>query len=142
MNFDQKQITIKVFGMFLIMMLVISCSNDDTKSVESPKSTTEAPENFDNQNNYDTIIQKPESNNLDDLSVQVYSIDSGFAYKINLGEKPMIDQKHIPGVQGLKYFKSEEDARNAGMLMLYKLENNIMPPSVTLNELDSLNISY
>ena len=77
------------------------------------------------------------------LSYEIIEVDSGYGYNILLDDgKPMIKQHHIPGIQGLKTFANKEQAMKIAELVKYKLENNIMPPSVTLNELDSLKIQY
>ena len=51
-----------------------------------------------------------------------------------------IHQEIIPAVPGNKGFESEEDARKAAGLVAHKILNNIMPPSVTPQELDSLGV--
>lgn len=68
--------------------------------------------------------------------------DGGWAYVVLMNGKQMINQAFIPGVQGKQSFTTEEDAQKVGELVKSKLENNIMPPSVRLSELDSLGIVY
>ena len=48
----------------------------------------------------------------------------------------------IPAVPGNQGFATESDAKKVGELMLYKIKNKIMPPSIDVRELDSLGIKY
>lgn len=129
---------IKVVGL-LLLLVVISCGSDD-KSIEAPKSKQEDVK-VDGVMAMDSIPEPAMTSQ--NLSCEIIEVDSGYGYNILLDDgKPMIKQHHIPGIQGLKVFDSKEEAKKVAELVKYKLENNIMPPSVTLNELDSLNISY
>lgn len=129
---------IKVLGL-LLLLVVISCGSDD-KAVEAPKSKQENVK-ADGANAMDSLPEPAMT--TQNLSYEIIEVDSGYGYNIVLDDgKPMIKQHHIPGIQGLKVFANEEEAKKIAELVKYKLENNSMPPSVTLNELDSLNISY
>lgn len=65
-----------------------------------------------------------------------------FGYQILENGKLVIDQQNIPAVQGLKKFKTREEAQRLGNHVKSLIERGIMPPTVTLNDLDSLYISY
>ena len=64
----------------------------------------------------------------------------GFGYDIFADGKPYIHQPHIPAIAGNRGFATEEAARKAGEFILTKIRKNIMPPSVTKEELDSLGV--
>lgn len=66
----------------------------------------------------------------------------GWGYDIYVNGKKMIHQPHIPAVPGRQVFTSEEEAGKVASLVSFKILNNIMPPSVTTSELDSLSIAY
>lgn len=66
----------------------------------------------------------------------------GFGYDLMSDGKSMIHQPHIPAVPGLKGFASKEDAGKAGNLMKMKIEKGIMPPTVSIDELDSMKIKH
>lgn len=51
-----------------------------------------------------------------------------------------IHQPSIPSIAGNKGFTTKEQAQRVASLVVYKLTHNIMPPSVTPKELDSLGI--
>jgi hypothetical protein len=67
---------------------------------------------------------------------------SGWAYDIFVDGKRMIHQPHIPAVAGRHTFRTQEEAERVAALVSFKIRNNIMPPSVTTSELDSLRVSY
>jgi hypothetical protein len=52
----------------------------------------------------------------------------------------MVHQPNIPAVMGNRGFASADDAAKTANLVAFKLKNNIMPPSVTTTELDSIGI--
>ena len=83
------------------------------------------------------------------VTVQVFSNDTtpdaalkGFGYNILMDGKLYVHQPHIPAVPGNKGFANIDQAKKAGTFIKYKIEHHIMPPSVTVQELDSLQITY
>lgn len=70
----------------------------------------------------------------------IFDLEHGWGYQIFEGEQLKINQPNVPAVQGLHGFKSKDDALKTANLMIHKMEVGIFPPSITLNELDSLNI--
>ena len=52
----------------------------------------------------------------------------------------MIDQKHIPAIQGEQGFTSKEKAEITGNYILRKIKNGEFPPTVSVPELDSLGV--
>jgi hypothetical protein len=76
-------------------------------------------------------------------SVKTFMNDTGLAgwgYEIYILDSLYIHQKNIPAVQGNKGFKSEKDALIAGKFVVYKIKNKIIPPTVSVRELDSLGV--
>ena len=77
------------------------------------------------------------------LQAVVLEYGSGeFGYQILENGKLLIDQQHIPAVQGLKRFKTREEAQRLGEHVKSMIQKGIMPPTVSINDLDSLYISY
>ncbi|MBL0339616.1 MAG: DUF4907 domain-containing protein [Bacteroidetes bacterium] len=82
-----------------------------------------------------------------ELSVEVFKIDSaeingskGWGYDVLVDGKIYIHQPNIPAIMGNSGFGSEEKAKKTGDFILNKIKNNIIPPSVTPEELDSLGV--
>jgi hypothetical protein len=81
------------------------------------------------------------------ITVEVFKVDSiesngsrGWGYDIMVDGKLYIHQPNIPAVMGNNGFLSEEKARQAGEFIVDKIRKNILPPSVTPEELDSLGL--
>lgn len=72
------------------------------------------------------------------FSMEAYSVENGFGYMIKKDGRKYIDQPHIPGIQGVKGFSSLEKAKKAGQLVIKKLENNMVPPTLTKEELEAV----
>lgn len=64
----------------------------------------------------------------------------GWGYSILEGDKMIVNQPHIPAVSGLKGFASKEKAKRAGEEVAFKLEQGIMPPSLTIEEMKALHV--
>ena len=69
-----------------------------------------------------------------------FTEEIGWGYKIFKDGKQYINQPHIPAISGVKGFESEEDALKTADLARYKIENGIVPPTITIEELDSLQV--
>lgn len=79
-----------------------------------------------------------------EISVEVFKVDSlensgstGWGYDILINGQLYIHQPNIPAVMGNNGFSSEEKAREAGELIISKIRNNILPPTVTVEELET-----
>lgn len=87
-----------------------------------------------------------------DVSGSEKQINSTYTYKVLLSnnctwcydiykdKKIFIHQNNIPGLPGNEGFKSRKDAANVACLVIKKLKNGDMPPSVTLFELKKLKV--
>ena len=75
------------------------------------------------------------------LSYQIIpGVQNSFGYDIISGTKKLVHQPSVPGLPGNRGFNSKEDAEKCAKLVITKINNNIMPPTVTRQELDSLKI--
>lgn len=76
-----------------------------------------------------------------DLRIEIItSNDSTFGYDIFRDEKLLIHQPHVPAVPGSKGFNAREHAMKVAELVVEKIRNNTFPPSVSVDELDSLGV--
>ena len=74
--------------------------------------------------NNDTVKQEPK---LTGFGSNVLSYDAIYNH-----------QPHIPAINGMRGFHTKEQAYKAAELVVYKIKNNIMPPSLSPHELDSM----
>ena len=66
--------------------------------------------------------------------------ENTFGYEISDQGKIIVRQKTIPSLPGNKGFKTKDDAEKCALLVISKLSRNIMPPTVTPKEIDSIGI--
>lgn len=110
--------------LFIIFLLFSSCSSQENNTLSSPESERTVTEN-------DNFTATP-----------FYTDSIGWGYEIKENGKVVIIQKHIPAIQGMNGFKTEEDAQRVGNLIVQKLNNNIFPPTIQVEELEQLGIEY
>jgi Domain of unknown function (DUF4907) len=110
---------------------LVSCKTDKTES-EAPVAQP-------------TTTYNPYSKS--EITLEIYRVDSidnhgirGWGYNVLVDGKIYIHQPTVPAVMGNNGFSSEEKARRAGAFVINKIQNNIIPPSVTPEELDSLEV--
>ncbi len=94
-------------------------------------------------------ISKPDTTAQQKVTIEIFSNDTttdvalhGYGYNILMDGKLYVHQPHIPAVAGNKGFASVADAKKVGVLSKYKVEHHIMPPSLTVEELDSLRVEH
>ena len=66
----------------------------------------------------------------------------GWGYDIFLNGSLFIHQPHIPAVYGIKGFISEQQAIEVANFVIFKIKNKILPPTININDLDSMQISH
>jgi hypothetical protein len=148
----------------LLLVMTLSCESTRTQqeSTQTPPQQQTLPDSippptpmYDSTRpvvNPDTVSQskviekkpKKKSNNAyDAYKIEVRTFQEGtqgWGYDILLNGEPHIHQPHIPAVSGNQGFKSEAAARKAANLIVWKMKHNIMPPSISTEELDSLGV--
>ena len=114
----------KLSIILLVSFFFIKCENNDEKEILKETNATPLTEQ-----------QNPI------FSTQVFNIkNKQFGYDILMNGQPYIHQPHIPAISGNNGFTSKNKAQIAGDFIIKKLNNNIMPPTITLKELDSLGV--
>jgi hypothetical protein len=61
-----------------------------------------------------------------------------FGYDVYRDETLYIHQPHIPGMPGVKGFAREEQAQKAAELMVQKMKNGIVPPTLSEEEISDI----
>lgn len=104
------------------------------------------PSTHENEKGASPIEQPPQQpHSVKSVTIKTFANDSllsGFGYDIYMDSatKPTVHQPNIPAVAGNRGFATEKEARKIGEYVGNKIKNNIMPPSVTTQELDSLGV--
>ena len=153
----------KYFILFPTILFLFSCGNKTDKAKteaadsSSVKKTEQAmnPEQREMQEMKEMAEKKkqqPQENPYKNAKIEVKALDNsksksaddikvgGYGYDIYIFDAMYVHQPNVPAINGNRGFKTKEQAKNAGDLVAYKIKNNIMPPSVSIQELDSLGV--
>jgi len=125
-------ITIGICSLTLLFSCAESKNNEDKSETIIAETNVESPE----QN----IGLRIDKTAFEYTAKTIFTPDHGWGYQIlNLGEL-YINQPHIPSIPGNSGFDSEEKAQKTADFVIYKLNNGIVPPTVSPEELDSLGV--
>jgi hypothetical protein len=81
---------------------------------------------------------KNDSQNNQDIKIKVFKLAQGWGFDILWNKKKYIHQTNIPAINGNIAFKTKKDALKIAKLMKSKICNNIIPPSISLQEINNL----
>lgn len=120
------------FNSLILFLFFIYCKPQQAISqpVNSKNDLSQAP-----QNKPVLKIKIFKNDTLKDNSTR-----AGFGFDIFSNGTLYIHQPGIPAIAGNKGFNSAADANKTANLMVYKVQNNIMPPSISKEELDSMGV--
>ena len=76
------------------------------------------------------------------LGYKTFRLETGWGYDIYINDKRKLHQPHIPAINNLKGFRTEEEAEKVALLTIHKIKTAPFPPVVTIKELDSLGINF
>lgn len=119
----------------IVFIFLLSCNSENHSESTENESTS--------------IIAGPDTSSSENSTVEevnqyssiaVYDDSIGWGYQILNNGSVYINQPHIPAVSGVHGFKSEEDAIKTADFAIYKIENGFFPPTISKEELDSLNV--
>ena len=112
---------------FFPILLLIACTE---KEVEPNHSTQKKQ----------TTQSKNESSRSKYSYKVIFEEENGWGYQIFNGPKMLINQMHIPAIQGLQSFSSEKKAKTTAIYILNQVEQGHFPPTITKEILDSLDV--
>ncbi len=145
----------KKYLFFLFSSVTIfSCNNNGSIAGDNSQSDTLKVETNNPQVEQEKEMKEmlnsaaPKENPYKDakIDIQIFNNDTvkaeskiaGYGYNILMYDAIYVHQPHIPAINGNRGFKTKEQARKAAEFVVYKIRNNIMPPSMSPKELDSL----
>ena len=68
------------------------------------------------------------------------SVNKTFGYDILLHGRPLVHQPTIPGLPGNEGFTTKKRAKTVAEYVVKKIRNNEMPPTVTIEDLNSMGV--
>lgn len=92
-----------------------------------------------NKNSPSTSEPNPYANSLIETKT-FQNEDSTWGYDVLIDGHIYVHQPSVPAVGGSAGFTSEADAKKVALLVVSKIKQNILPPSVTPEELKELGV--
>ena len=130
---------LKLISAVLFLLSAFACK---TQSTENPKT----PGMLDDS----TLVamqaeKKKVADEMSKAKIEYFIInvpENQFGYYIMIDGQMYIEQKTIPAIQGLKGFKTKEEAEKVAQRVIQKIKEGEMPPTIEVKDLDSLKIAY
>ena len=121
----------KIIVLIILVLVFVSC--EDTVSKKSIK------------NEDLSLKDKPveaEKREKDSSVCEVRTVENslGWGYEVWQNGAMVIKQEHIPAVQGIHAFSSQEQAQKAAEIIKAKIEQGIFPPTMSMAELQSIGV--
>lgn len=121
--------------MMVLMLLAASCRSNTGSDAADERIAPSSENSSGEDNEQVTSI----NDSIASFTCEIIDAPEGtFGYNILMNGKVMIHQPNIPGMPGLKGFSTKEDAVKVAELVMNKLKNNHMPPTVTTEELQEI----
>ena len=120
-----------------LLFLLISCENS-TDEVKSTIVNETDPETRPSA----TMEEKIEVENVKKSPYEVKTVQNslGWGYEVWKDGALIINQTHIPAIQGLRAFVSQEQAQKAADIIKNKLDQGVFPPTISIDELRSIGV--
>jgi len=129
----------KLFIIPLLSFFLVSCSsessNNESESIEEEISVDSS------DNGMDEVDQKIYDDAHPTYTSEIFFKEgTGWGYRILMNSQPYINQPHIPAIPGNKGFSDNLKAQKTADFAIQKINNGIMPPTISEYELDSLGV--
>jgi len=118
----------------LLILLIVSCENSSEKIKKAsvkpviPETPSSLPQ------------EKKSKISKSIYDVRVVENSLGWGYEIWKEGAMVINQTHIPAVQGLRAFDSQIQAEKAAEIIKLKLDQGVFPPTISIIELQSIGV--
>lgn len=85
-------------------------------------------------------MHNSQTTQLNRFHYNVIVVDGGFGYDLYVDSTLYVHQVHIPAVNGLFPFATEADAAHVADIAIRKMEEGIIPPTISVEELQAAGI--
>jgi hypothetical protein len=98
--------------------------------------------NDDAQIHPSSVATSPDTIKARNITYKIINgINQTYGYDIYVDGKIMFHQPSIPCLPGLNGFKKRKDAKNIALLVITKIKNGMMPPTITKEEMEKAGVS-
>jgi hypothetical protein len=121
-------LSLKLMVAILLMLFVVACHTGTSLTTDSSPAAQE-------------IKQQENPYAKADITTKIIpSANNTFGYDILLYGKPLVHQPSMPGLPGNEGFTTQERAQTVADFVVKKIRNNEMPPTVTIEELNTMGV--
>ena len=121
-------------------LLLFSCSEEVDNGEDIVRQDLNTEESSKPTDSTNSTTKSTSASNGYTYNVVLNDSGNEWGYQLFQGNNMVIKQMHIPAIQGNYGFETKEKAEIAAQFVLNKLENNIFPPAISPEELDSLGV--
>ena len=121
-------------------LLLFSCSEEVDNGEDIVRQDLNTEESSKPTDSTNSTTKSTSTSNGYTYNVVLNDSGNEWGYQLFQGNNMVIKQMHIPAIQGNYGFETKEKAEIAAQFVLNKLENNIFPPAISPEELDSLGV--
>ncbi len=109
--------------MFFAGLLLLGCSGENTKEAAHK--------------------EVPTQETIGDYTLSVVpSSEDTYGYVILKNQRLFIEQLQVPGIRTEQGFANAQSAMSVARHVVWKMDHNILPPTITKRELDSLGVTW
>ena len=139
--------TTRIFSIAISISAMTACSNSQSDKTTNESAKTNNPVSEIMEEMKRDSAGKPQKNPYENAKIEVKTfVDDNvsgtkeYGYDIYIYGGKVIHQPNIPAVPGNRGFKTDADAKKIGEYVANKIRNNIRPPALSVEELDSLGV--
>ena len=121
----------KIIVLIILVLVFFSCKDAVPKksSKNEDLTLTDKPKEAEKREKNSSVCE-----------VRTVENSLGWGYEVWQNGAMVIKQEHIPAVQGIHAFSSQEQAQKAAEIIKAKIEQGIFPPTMSMAELQSIGV--
>ncbi len=133
-----------LFGAFLVTLLISGCTGEEVTSTTGSRASTSTdtgiiPSVTPTTGDADPRSREAVTIHSAEITHRIIDAPNGtFGYEILSGGQAIILQTSVPGKQGLSGFQTIEEAERVAAVVIEKLKNGEMPPTLSAEELNTI----
>jgi hypothetical protein len=130
----------KTYARILMVLLAVASALPlSVVAAESGKNDKPPSDAFPQQ----TLSTQEKSNPYKDADIAIKiipSVNKTYGYDILLYGRPLVHQPNIPGLPGNEGFTTQTRAKTVAEFVVKKIRNNEMPPTVSIEDLNKMDV--
>lgn len=138
---NRRAVVVGLFAMIIACFSSFSASFGQTSPGQAPSSVQASQQVLPGQAPQQMLSGQAEKIAVSSITYKIIGSDGeGFGYDIFADGKMVIHQPGIPGQPGINGFRTKADSEKVAQLVVRKLKNKEMPPTVSEEELRTLKV--